>query len=195
LNPEDFQRLLARLDCDPVVASVKYAQLRDRLIRYCSSRGEHLSAEDLADDAIDEVARKPDLESIHHIQQFSIGVLRFKLLAHRRKHPQRAAEDVDSLTGEPDLERSIIDGLDQERKQHCFYACMERFTPSERRLILEYYPNERANMRGRRKRLAALIGIHPGTLVTRVNRLRGKLVNCCMDCYRRSAKKEDKKGM
>jgi len=186
LSPEDFQRLLARLDSDPVVASAKYAQLRERLTRYCSSRSEHLRAEELADNAIDEVARKPDLESIHNVEQFAIGVLRLKLLEHRRKHPHPVSEDLDRVAGEPNLEHSIIDRLDQERKEHCFHTCMELLKPSERRLILEYYPDEHADLRERRKRLAALIGLRPGTLITRVNRLRSKLEECCIDCYHRS---------
>ena len=189
LNPEDFQRLLARLDPDPAQASVKYEQLRETLIRYSSSRGEHLRAEELADNVLDEIARKPDLDSIQHIEQFAIGVLRLKLLEHWRKNPRPASEDVDQVAG-PHLEDSIIDRLDQERKEHCFHSCMELLKPSDRRLIMEYYPDEHTDLSARRKRLAALTGLRPGTLITRVNRLRSKLEECCTDCYFRSISRQ-----
>lgn len=189
MKPEDFKRLLARLDPDPARAWVKYTQLRESLKRYCCSRGERLNAEELADSALGEVARKPDLDSIRSIEQFAIGVLRLKILEHKRKHPRPASADPDDFIGESNLELSIIDRLDQERKEHCLHTCMELLKPSERLLILEYYPDEHTNLSERRKRLAALIGLRPGTLKTRVNRLRSKLEECCTDCYRRSASK------
>lgn len=186
MNTEDFQRLLARLDPDPAQAAAKYERLRETLIRYCSSRGEHLRAAELADKALDEIARKPDLDSIQQIEHFAIGVLRLKLLEHWRKNPRPAPEDLDHVAG-PNLEDSIIDRLDQERKEHCFHSCMELFKPADRRLIMEYYPDEHTDLAERRKRLAALTGLRPGTLITRVNRLRAKLEECCTDCYRHSA--------
>jgi|SRR5215472_3741234 len=189
LNPEDFQRLLARLDPAHAQASAKYERLRETLIRYCSSRGEQLRSEELADNVLDEIARKPDMDSIRHLEQFAIGVLRLKLLEHRRKNPRPASEGVDRVAGGPNLEDSIIDRLDQERKERCFHTCMELLKPSERRLILEYYPDEHTDLSERRKRLAALIGLRPGTLITRVNRLRSKLEECCTDCYRHSVAK------
>jgi hypothetical protein len=75
---------------------------------------------------------------------------------------------------------------------------MELLKPSERRLLLEYYPDEHTDLSERRKRLAALTGLRPGTLTTRVNRLRSKLEECCTDCYRHSVSRrrpDPEKGM
>jgi DNA-directed RNA polymerase specialized sigma24 family protein len=185
-NPEGFQRLLVRLDPDSARASEKYAQLRGRLIRYCFRHDEALRAEELADSAIDEIAKKHDLECIRDVEQFAVGVLRMLLLAHKRKSPQPLCEDPDSIAGAVDFEHSIVSRLDRERKELCFVTCMKRLTPGERQLVFEYYPNEHRDLEGRRKQLAMRIGIQAGTLATRMNRLRSRLERCCVNCYRRS---------
>lgn len=185
LKPPDFQRLLACLDPDSERASARYTQLRERLVRFARSHNEHLRAEELADNALDEIAKKPDLPDIRDLEQFAIGVLRMLLMAHKRKNHQ-LSDDLDLVIGEPDPEHSIVNRLDRERKEHCFVACMKHLSPSERRLIFEYHPNENRDLEGRRKQLAIMIGIQPGTLATRMNRLRNKLEKCCMNCYRRS---------
>lgn len=186
LRAPDFHRLLACLDANSERASARYTELRERLVRYSRSRGEDLRAEELADKALDELAKKPDLPDIRHPEQFAIGILRMLLMAHKRKS-QPLSEDPEIVVNDPSPEHSIVDRLDQERKEHCFVTCMKHLSPGERRLIFEYYPNESRDVEGRRRQLAIIIGIEPGTLATRMNRLRNKLEKCCMSCYRRSA--------
>lgn len=185
LRSPDFHRLLACLDADSERASARYTHLRERLVRYSRSHDEDLKAEELADKALDELAKKPDLQDIRDPEQFAVGILRMLLMAHKRKNPP-LSEDPEMVVGDPSPEHSIVNRLDQERKEHCFVTCMKHLSPGERRLIFEYYPNENRDVEGRRRQLAILIGIEPGTLATRMNRLRSKLEKCCMHCYRRS---------
>lgn len=185
LGSQDFKRLLACLDPDPERASAQYKHLRDRLVRYCYTHDEHLKAEELADKALDEVAQKPDLENIRNLEQFAVGVLRLVLMAHKRRTPEQLPYDSDWQVEQPNPESAIVQRLDQERKEQCFLDCVKRLNPDEQRLIFEYYPNENRDLETRRRQLATTVGIEPGTLATRVNRLRGKLEKCCLACYRR----------
>jgi hypothetical protein len=186
LSPQDFQRLLSRLDPDSARASAKYTLLRERLVRYSFSHDEHVRAEELADNAMDAIARKADLEYIRDVEQFAVGVLRMLLLAHKRQNPGQLLDEPDKVVGDPGLENTIVNRLDRERKELCFVNCMKRLEPSERRLIFEYYPNENRKLEERRKHLAVTIGIQTGALATRMNRLRSKLEQCCLNCYHRS---------
>ncbi len=182
LRSLDFHRLLACLDPNSERASARYTQLRERLVRYSYSHNEHLRAEELADKALDELARKPNIQEIRDLEQFAIGILRMLLMAHKRKS-QPPSDDLEMAIGEPNPEHLIVDRLDQERKERCFVTCMKNLSPTERRLVFEYYPNENRDVEARRKQLAIMIGIEPGTLATRMNRLRHKLEKCCMNCY------------
>ena len=186
LHSRGFQRLLGRLDPDEARASAEYSKLRQGLVRYCLSRDEHLRAEELADQALDVVAQRLDLEDIRDVEQFAVGVLRMLLKAHKRRNREQLGEELELAVGDPSPEHTIIHRLDRERQEHCFVHCLKQLPPSERLLVFEYYPNENRDVEGRRKQLARTLGIAAGTLATRMNRLRNKLEKCCLNCYRRS---------
>jgi len=190
LQPEDFHRLLARLDPDPVRASEAYEKLRQQLVRFFSKDQSHSDAEALADTALDEVAKKPDSYEIRNVAEFAIGVARYVRLENYRRSSGTAhlADGQDFRGRDEDPEHTVLQGIDADRKLHCFLQCMEGLQPEERWLILEYYPAENRNLEERRRRLAETLGIDAGALTSRMNRLRGKLVRCCLSCYTRAIK-------
>lgn len=183
---QDFQRLLTRLASDPERASAEYARIRARLVILARVREQYLIADEFADKALDQVAKKLALEEIREIEPYAIGVLRMLLLAHNRKKRLQPMEDPEMAVGEANPEHSLVIRLDHERQRRCFLACLEQFTPRERWFIFQYYPNEIGDLQSRRKRLAALMKIEPGTLATKISRLRDKLEKCCLNCYSHS---------
>jgi DNA-directed RNA polymerase specialized sigma24 family protein len=190
LQPEDFHRLLARLDPDPVRASEAYEKLRQQLVRFFSKNQPHCDAEALADTALDEVAKKPDSYAIRNVTEFAIGIARYVQMESYRKSSAttRLADGQDFRGSDENPEHTVLEGIDADRKLHCFLQCMEALKHEERWLIFEYYPVENRNLEERRRKLAETLGIDAGALTSRMNRLRGKLVRCCLRCHSRTIK-------
>ncbi|HZR27215.1 MAG TPA: hypothetical protein VFA71_00430 [Terriglobales bacterium] len=189
MQGEDLRRLLHRLDPNPARAAEAYEKLRQELVRFFY-RHQHSTAEELADAALDEVAKKPDSYEIKNVAEFAVGVARFVRMESLRKSsrtlPMPAGEDFPATDKDP--EHTILQGIDREQKEKCFLQCIESFKPEERWLILEYYPAENRDLEGRRQKLAAMLGIDTNALTSRMNRLRAKLVKCCTTCYGRDLK-------
>jgi DNA-directed RNA polymerase specialized sigma24 family protein len=191
LLPEDFRRLLGRLDADPVRASEAYETLRRQLLRFFLKNQQHCDAEALADKVLDELAKKPDSYEIENIAEYAIGVARYVQMDHYRRNSSTAhlAEGQDFSGDDENPEYTVLEGIDADRKLGCFLQCIESLKPQERWLILEYYPAENRNLEERRRMLAAILGSDSNALTSRMNRLRGKLMRCCLDCYTRATKK------
>jgi len=185
ITPDDLQNLLARLHPDPARAWEVYRQLRQDLVRFFVRRDRQAHAEDLADQTLDELSRKPLSFEIRNVSEFAIGVARNLCLRDSRKNSGRTAilNDKHLADDSGDPEQVVLSRIDNQRKRACYLHCMERLKPVERRLIFEYYPAEDCNLEERRRALAGIMGIDPGALATRINRLRRKLVKCCQTCY------------
>ena len=186
IQAEDFRRLLARLDADPVHASEAYERLRADLVRFFNRNQNHLEAEELADKALDEVARKPDSYEIKNVYHFAIGVARYlQMEKSRRGGANIHMVDNQSVADlEQDPENAALQRIDHTRRLACFARCMQALKAEERWLVLEYYPADSGDLEERRRRLARLLGIDAGALNSRMNRLRAKLGKCCGSCYR-----------
>ncbi|HWZ42203.1 MAG TPA: hypothetical protein VNW97_01945 [Candidatus Saccharimonadales bacterium] len=190
LQPEDFQRLLARLDPDPVRASEAYENLRRQLVKFFSKSQPHCDAPALADRTLDEVAKKPDSYEIRNVAEFAIGVARYVQMESYRKNATTTnlAPGQDIRSGDENPERTFLAGIDADRKLRCFLQCMEGLKPEDRWLMLEYYPAEDRNLEERRRKLAATLGIDARALTSRMNRRRTKLARCCQNCHARAIK-------
>lgn len=190
LLPEDFHRLLGRLDPDPVRASEAYETLRRQLMRFFLKSQPHCDAEALADKVLDQVARKPDSYEIKNVAEYAIGVARYVQMDHYRRNSGTAhlAEGQDFPGKDENPEHTVLEGMDADRKLRCFLQCIEGLKPQERWLILEYYPAENRNLEERRRKLAETLGSDSNALTSRMNRLRAKLMRCCLDCYTPAAK-------
>jgi DNA-directed RNA polymerase specialized sigma24 family protein len=190
IQGEDFRRLLARLDADPVRASEAYEKLREELVRFFNRKQNHPEAEELADRALDEVAKKPDSYEIQNVHQFAIGVARYLQMEKSRRNAAHihVATDENLAGPQQNPENAALQRIDRSRRVGCFVKCMEALHPEERWLILEYYPAESGDLEERRRRLARVLGIDAGALNSRMNRLRAKLVKCCGSCYKQQGK-------
>ena len=192
-NSDDFRRLLARLDANPESAWQEYLKLRLKLVAYFESFGHYVEAEDLADESLDRISKKPDAYKIDDLPILALGFARNM----RKEISKEAAKTVHPITydgwpvKDPSPEESIINKIEGERRIKCLLKCMRGLIANERLMIFKYYPNENRNLEQLRSRLAEELGISTGTLAKRVARLRAKVESCCAKCYGRAGRKSE----
>jgi RNA polymerase sigma factor (sigma-70 family) len=182
-----FNLLLARLDQDRRLAWDAYEQLRRKLVTFFQRRGNHLEAEELADETLDRLARNPEVSRIETVSTFALAIARnVRKEAFRKTPPKIPIEQNEDFPGQDDNpERTILTAIDSRQKLDCFLQCMRGLAPKERQLIFSYYPSESDDLEGRRQRLAESLGIDAAALRARLARGRQKLEQCCSECYRK----------
>jgi DNA-directed RNA polymerase specialized sigma24 family protein len=173
LTPERFERLLAWLNDDRERAGQKYEEIRVQLIKIFVSRG-CSSAEELADETIDRVARKISRISGDYSGDpalYFYGVARMIYLEYLRSRPTP-------------VELAPVDFVENdEREFDCLQQCVKRLTPKNRELILAYYGNEGQHVDQRRV-LADRLGLEPNALWVRAHRIRQRLRDCVNRCLK-----------
>jgi len=173
LNESDFNRLLSWLDSDPERAGFIYEKIRWRLIAILASRG-CKSAEDLADETIDRVARRvKDIEATY-VGDRSIYFLGVMSNVHHEylKRPK---------ISEP-MPLIVDDVAERERTHLCLDKCLEKLTARSRTMIEQYYSAEKRAKINLRRRLAQQFGLTTGSLRLRALRVRQKLQKCIEQC-------------
>ena len=177
LSQEAFDQLLSWLNPDREAAGTKYEEIRRRLIKIFTCRG-CLTSEDLADDAINRVARK-----VSEIAPSYVGdpALYFLGVAHNvcREYFRKKAEPEPAPPDDPSDQKEKVD--------ECLEQCMQRLTPKTRELILEYYREEKHPKIDHRKELALQLGIAMNALRIQAHRIRAKLQECVFDCLKQGA--------
>ncbi|HZE69439.1 MAG TPA: hypothetical protein VE135_07965 [Pyrinomonadaceae bacterium] len=177
LTPESFEKLLAWLDKDREQAGQKYEDIRRRLIKIFTCRGCY-EAEDRTDETIDRVSKK--LDEIRDTYtgepaRYFFGVANKVHLEYLRRKPvpppQPPREDTEQI----------------EREYQCLERCMDRLTPDNRILVLQYYEEEKRAKIDHRKRLADQLGIALNALRIRAHRIRTSLEQCVQKCVHEAA--------
>lgn len=182
LTQEAFDKLLRWLDPDRERAAIKYEEIRTRLIKIFTCRG-CSDAEELADETINRVAGKideiaPDYEGD--------PALYFYKVAHwvhqediRRKTRQ---VDLSPKAAAAQAANSTSMQADYEADYECLERCLGGLPAANRKLVLEYYQQERQAKIDHRKRLAEDLGIAVNALRIRAHRIRRALEGCVHDC-------------
>lgn len=187
LSANAFEKLLARLDRDPIKAADEYEVLRLKLVSVLKWKGcRETLADSLADTVLDRVAIKLESgEEIHNLKAYSLEVMRFVWLEHLRKVKDEPF-DGDELPeiavhgefiGEPDI-RLI-----------CLRVCMNEVVrdDGERRLIIGYYDTDPGEKnKDHRKGLAERFGLSMTSLKVKACRIRARLETCINKCVERS---------
>jgi DNA-directed RNA polymerase specialized sigma24 family protein len=177
LSPEDFEALLKWLDEDREKAGAIYEKIRQRLVRFFVARGA-ADAEDLADETINRVTSK-----IKEIQnnftgdrlRYFHGVAKNVWMENSRKPPP------------PEPPPPSPDSSQIEQEYRCLEECIQRLTPKNRELLLQYYyPQEGCSLTEQRKRLAETLDIAPNALRIRAYRIRAWLQKCIEKCLARA---------
>jgi DNA-directed RNA polymerase specialized sigma24 family protein len=163
---------LSVLDADGERAAHEYERLRGRTIGLLRWWGA-ADAEDLADLALDRVARKLDEGAMiadGSLGAYVRGVARMIFYESRRR-PQVQRHDL-PLISPP--------ALDEEAVYACLDSCLAALEPAERDLMLRYYgPGKPAEVR---RDLASHVGVTLTALRIRAHRLRLKLEQCVRAC-------------
>src|SRR5215510_4512531 len=123
VSAEDFMRFLAGLDPDPMRAWQAYDQLRQRLVKFFKY-SHSLQAEELAEEALDRIAKRADSHEIDNVMQFAFGVARnLRMEVARRatqvSMPGSETEDNFFPVRDEHPETTVIHKIDTERKVRC----------------------------------------------------------------------------
>lgn len=172
--------LLSRLDPDPEKAAQQYEDLRRKLVKFFDWRRAAMP-EDLADQALDRLARKIEEGGVReNPSSYAYGIARM-LLLEQGKHQARRQAALDELPPP-----AMPTPEERESPQlECFDECIGTLTADNRKLILEYYHEERTAKIEARRGLAERLQIPLNTLRIRVFRLRESLERCVKGCMDR----------
>lgn len=176
--------LLRWLDADRERAGAKYEAIRLRLIKIFTCRG-FREAEDLADETINRVSAKvAEVASDYRGDPalYFYGVSQKVQLEYLRRSRLLDAEvsvDVTANLASP-ADSILVDDAEPEYK--CLERCLERLPADNRKIVLEYYQQEKRAKIDHRKLLAADLGIAVNALRIRAHRIRRALETCVRDC-------------
>lgn len=172
ITDEDMKKFLSWLDPDGEEAGRKYREIHRCLTGIFVRRG-YISAEDMADEAIDRVirrvARDGSFDGSDHIPYF-VQVAYNLHIERQRKKPPATPPPL------PDSDR------DYEQEDVCLERCLQRIEPDQRELILKYYQDDKRVKIDRRKRLADEIGLAIEELRLKIHRIKAKLRPCVKNC-------------
>ena len=174
LTQELFDQLLSWLSSDRELAGQEYEAIRHRLIKLFTCRG-CLEPEDLADETINRVANK--LLQIKETFEgppapYFYAVAGKVHLEYLRRKPL------------PPPLPPTQDSEELEREYDCLEQCMQRQTPANSQLVLEYYRGEKRAKIDQRRRLAEQYEIALNALRIRAHRIRAALQECVETCIK-----------
>src|SRR5215510_14438551 len=172
MTQAEFDALLTWLDPDRDRAGEKYEKIRSRLIKIFACRG-CSEPEDQADQTFNRVASK--LEEILGTwvgdpTPYFYNVAQKILLEYFRKRKVPT----------PPVENRVDENI--EKQYACLEECMTGLHPEDRRLVTEYYQDEKAQKIRRRNRLAEEFGITLNALRIKACRIRQQLRLCVLQC-------------
>jgi DNA-directed RNA polymerase specialized sigma24 family protein len=176
LTQPAFESLLKWLDPDPEEAGKKYETIQRGLITLftCRSCSE---PEKLADEVIDRVAKKlPSIQDgfIGKPESYFYGVAQnVHLESIRRRTP---SQELDPSIPAPPFHDEV------EAIHECLERCLNKLTPKNKSLILQYYQNEKKQKIKNRDQLAQQNGVGLGNLRIKVYRIRMTLQTCVKKC-------------
>lgn len=172
LTQESFDALLAWLNPNRELAGRKYEAIRGRLIKIFACRG-CFEPEDLADETINRVAKKlQEIVSTFRGEPalYFYGVANKVHMEYLRRKPV------------PVVPAPLQDTDELEHEYWCLDRCVDKLTPDNRALVLQYYQEVKQAKIDHRKHLAEQLGIALNALRIRAHRVRQSLQDCVKDC-------------
>lgn len=178
LTQEAFERLLTSLGGDRESAGEHYLETRGKLVRFFEWRGCRFP-EDHADETINRVAKRlVEGEKILNPDGYCFGVARL-LLLEIDKASNRQQQALSELPGS-----TITSNQSEESEARIdrLRQCLQKLSPDDRELILQYYHGEKGAKIDCRRKLAERFGVPINTLRMRVLRIRENLRRCFENC-------------
>lgn len=183
LTQEAFDKLLRWLDPDRDRAAIKYEEVRTRLIKIFTCRG-CSDAEELADETINRVASKIDEIAPAYEGDptpYFYAVAHWVHQEYLRKWRMRQA-DISPEAAAGQAVNTTPVAADYEADYECLERCLGGLPAANRKLVVEYYQQERQAKIDHRKRLAEEMGVAVNALRIRAHRIRRTLEGCVRDC-------------
>ena len=164
--------LLGALGETPEASGLEYERLRSKLILFFSRRMLPFP-EDLADEALDRLARRiVDGTVIDSIAAFALGIGRHLALEQIKNRSETMGDDFwDNVPAPPATQSSEEEIARMER-------CLKTLRPDEASLLRGYYLATEGTPMKTRGRLAKRLGISANTLRQRVFLARQRLRDC-----------------
>jgi DNA-directed RNA polymerase specialized sigma24 family protein len=187
LAEQTFRRLLAWLDQGVNTNGQSYLAIRERLLGYFD-RKNCLTADELADETLNRVARRLDEED-GNIEteipaKYCYIVARFVFMEYLR-----ANEKMIATLDDVGRQAKAMSPEDRDRKEkmlECLDRCAAKLEVSQRKLIFGYYSGEQRAKIENRHSLAQTLGITVNALSIRACRIRDKLESCVKECASRA---------
>jgi RNA polymerase sigma factor (sigma-70 family) len=181
LSAEALAGFLACLDPDSDRAGEKYESLRLTLMKFFDWRGAHFP-EECADETINRVIRKiAEGQTVRDIPTYCHGVARLVLLE-SLKGPESKRTDFEEL---PPAALVAHEPEERDERQDCFEQCLKELPVENRRLILQYYLDEKRDKINRRLEMAERLGVPLNALRSRAQRIRNRLEECVNGCLKK----------
>jgi DNA-directed RNA polymerase specialized sigma24 family protein len=180
LNADTFSRLLLSFDPDQDQAAEKYEELRRKLIRFFEWRGAPFP-EEHADEVINRLAKRvAEGVSVQNVSSYGYEIARLVLFEVSKAKDSRRVSLADVNVAV--VREAHDDAQEKETRLACLDDCLESLPEAGRRLILEYYQDDKRDRIERRKALAIGLGLPREALANRAQRLRDKLERCVTRC-------------
>ena len=169
LTEEAFERLLKWLAPERDRAAELYEEIRQRLIRILARRGCQ-NPEDLTDEVFNRVTAKLETVGSNYSGERLPYFIRVAQLVYLESLKSPAPSPINTPV------EVAEDGYE------CLELCLARLTPANRKLILDYYEEEKKNKIDNRKGLADQMKIKPHALRMRIHRIKDALQECVEKC-------------
>lgn len=180
VTQESFDVLLRWLDDNRETAGRKYEKIRRSLIWVFMGRG-CFEAEELADETINRVTRKmPQLADVYVGEpiMYFFGVAEKIYLEWLKE--QKKVKKIHLKAS--NNQEEIVEQDQTELEYDCLENCLATLHADQRRLVIEYYREEKNAKIEIRRELAENLGISGNALQGKVFRLRARLRECVRKC-------------
>jgi DNA-directed RNA polymerase specialized sigma24 family protein len=184
LTQEAFEKLLNSFSADREEAGAQYELIRRKLVRFFEWRA-IASADERADETINRVARRIDEgEAIENLRSYFYGVARMVFME-ALKELERAPVAIDDAPQV--LRHRTPEVIDSDDRLVCLDQCLDSLPVENRKLIVDYYQEERRAKIELRQELADRLNIPLNALRIRAHRIRHTLEQCINRCLEASA--------
>jgi RNA polymerase sigma factor (sigma-70 family) len=184
LTTKALDQLLDHFSANRDEAGRRYELMRVKLVRYFEWRS-CPSAEDLADETINRVARRIDEgETIFNLPAYFFTVARLIFMESLRERERTSVplDEIPKMSAEQPFEDE-----EKEARLRCLDHCLSKLPVESQTLILKYHHEERRAKIDRRRQLAEGLGIPLNALRIRAHRIRTGLEKCVRDCLAQAA--------
>lgn len=181
-SPEDFNLFLRWLDLNVEKAAQRYESIRRNLITIFARRGCHRS-EELADETFNRVMRRlPQM-----IDTYEGEPARYIIVVARNLHLEYVKE-MERLETLPEHDHTAlsVEQPDDSKEQEfsCLEHCLRQLSTQQRKLVVDYYQEDRRAKIDHRREMADQLGIGLNALRIRAHRIRAGLEECLKSCLR-----------